>query len=367
MINTDSPSQLNSKQELKCFTFDSKTLINNSKPGLRKYITYLRQGQTNPSKITIGYLGINIGTASIIPLAETDYKKLYGIKSSYVLIGKLSNEQLLNFVLNNYLHWYYKELKKQRQLSPLGAINLLNDNQAKSLFSNNDFTNLIVSHLETINGDILLTHKKLLSNLDVKVLAILPQIRIIKISTINALFSIFYHKYFQYSENKPTIYTITLVKKLFDIMNDKSKVKVIYDEAANFNCILPLAQKFNVHNLIVPFNLNLWCSSCKDLSEYLQTNDLIIRLKNKQDLNNAISDYITINMWGEDTNQGKKLNYFLPKLKLLIASPNLKLVLNKKAQFLIKNSITNLKANYINKPYTQRVIETLSFLLEHAN
>lgn len=367
MINTDSPNQLNPKQELKCFTFDSKTLINNSKLGLRKYITYLRQEQTNPNKITIGYLGINIETASIIPLAETDYKKLYGIKSSYILIGKFSNEQLLNFVLKNYLHWYYKELKKQRQLSPLGAINLLNDNQAKSLFSNNDFTNLIVSHLETINGDILLAHKKLLPNLDVKVLAILPQIRIIKISTINALFSIFYHKYFQYSENKPTIYTITLVKKLFDIMNDKSKVKVIYDEAANFNCILPLAQKFNLHNLIVPFNLNLWCSSCKDLSEYLQTNDLIIRLKNKQDLNNAISDYITINMWGEDTNQGKKLNYFLPKLKLLIASPNLKLVLNKKAQFLIKNSITNLKANYINKPYTQRVIETLSFLLEHAN
>lgn len=76
MINTDSPNQLHLKQELKCFAFDRKTLINNSKLGLRKYITYLRQKQSNPNQITIGYLGINIETASIIPLAETDYKKI---------------------------------------------------------------------------------------------------------------------------------------------------------------------------------------------------------------------------------------------------------------------------------------------------
>lgn len=378
MINTDNPKQFNPKQELKCFAFDRKTLINNSKPLLRKYIAYLRQKQSNPNKISIGYLGINVETASIMPFTTNFYQKyhleapsirnkLFGVRSSYTLIGKFTNEQILNFVLKYYLHWYYKELKKQRQLSPLGAIKLLNSNQAKSLFSDNDFTDLIVSHLETINGEMISAYDELLLNLDMKVLTVLPQIRIIKISTINALFSIFYHEYLQYSENKPTIYIITLVKKLFDIMNDKTKVKVIYDEAADFNCILPLAKRFNIHSLIVPFNLDLWCSSCKDLSEYLQTNHLTIRLKNKQDLNNAISDYITINMWGNKDNRNKKLNYFLPKLKLLIASPNLKLVLNKKAQFLIKNRITNLKANHINKPYTQCVIETLNFLLEHAN
>lgn len=373
MINTKTKKTVT---KLECYDIDPKVLINNSKRDIHDYLVELKRKNKRNKKnqLKIDSLSITPSMMTITPL-ETDYdgrvyttttkhavalgKDVLGMKEPFAITDSNDIDTLTNKVINNYVHWYQKQLKKQKEFTPKKAMKLLHNMQFKALFTRTSYTYFIANQLDTVKGESIDNSYLDGYEFSKAMLVALSNIHQINNSTLNCLI---YNTLTLFLNHKEDAVTKTLAQMLFAITNKQYHINIIYDCASDYDDAINLAK----HAHLKRFTGTLAIQTTAYVSDYL-VNELkdhpdinfTFQLQNKLDLENEMSTFL-----GRDVFASNKS--ILHDLKMLFSLPNVKFKLTNKGKQLIEKTLTILKYNFKHVSELQTVAKALQFLLEIA-
>lgn len=362
--------------KLECYDIDPEVLINNSKRDIHDYLVELKRKNKRNKKnqLKIDSLSINPSMMTITPL-ETDYdgrvyttttkqavalgKEVLGMKEPFAITDSNDIDTLTDKVINNYVHWYRKRLKKQKEFTPKKAMKLLHNMQFKALFTRTSYTYFIANQLDTVKGESIDTDYLDWHEFPKAMLVALSNIHQINSSTLNRLI---YSTLTLFLNHKEDAVTKTLAQMLFAITNKQYQINIIYDCASDYDNAINLAK----HAHLKHFTGTLAIQTSAYVSDYL-VNELkdhpdinfTFQLQNKLDLENEISAFLSRDIFASDKS-------VLHDLKKLFSLPNVKLKLTNKGRQSIAKTLTILDRNFKHVPELQTVTKALQFLLEIA-
>ena len=307
MINTKTKR---ATAKLECYDIDPKVLINNSKHDIYDYLVRLKRTNKRNKKnqLKIDSLSITPSMMTITPL-ETDYdgrvyttttkqavalgKDVLGMKEPFAITDSNDIDSLTNKVINNYVHWYRKRLKKQKEFTPKKAMKLLHNMQFKALFTRTSYTYFIANQLGTVKGESIDTDYLDWHEFPKAMLVALSNIHQINSSTLNRLI---YSTLTLFLNHKEDAVTKTLAQMLFAI-------NIIYDCASDYDNAINLAK----HAHLKHFTGTLAIQTSAYVSDYL-VNELkdhpdinfTFQLQNKLDLENEISAFLNRDIFASD-------------------------------------------------------------------
>lgn len=372
MINTKTKR---ATVKLKCYDIDPKVLINNSKRDIHDYLVRLKRTKKRNKKnqLKIGFLAIKPSMMTITPL-ETDYdgrvytttkqavalgKDVLGMKEPFAITDSNDVDTLTDKVINNYVHWYRKRLKKQKELTPKKAMKLLHNIQFKALFTRTSYTYFIANQLNTVKGEALDTDYFDWHEFPKAMLVALSNIHQINNSTLNCLI---YSTLTLFLNHKEDAVTKTLAQMLFAITNKQYQINIIYDCASDYDNAINLAK----HAHLKHFTGTLAIQTSAYVSDYL-VNELkdhpdinfTFQLQNKLDLENEISAFLNRDIFASDKS-------VLHDLKKLFSLPNVKLKLTNKGRQSVAKMLTILDRNFKHVYELQTATKALRYLLTIA-
>lgn len=362
--------------KLECYDIDPKVLINNSKRDIHDYLVKLKHKNKRNKKnqLKIDFLAIKPSMMTIMPL-ETDYdgrvyttttkqavalgKDVLGMKEPFAITDSNDIDTLTNKVINNYVHWYQKQLKKQKELTPKKAMKLLHNMQFKALFTRTSYTYFIANHLDTVKGETIDADYFDWHEFPKAMLVALSNIHQINNSMLNCLI---YNTLTLFLNHKEDAVTKTLAQMLFAIANKQYQINVIYDCASDYNNAINLA----THAHLTHFTGTLAIQSSNYNSDYLFNEleshpdiNFTFQLQNKLDLENEISATLKQDIFVSDEN-------ILYDLKVLFNLLNVTFKLTNKGKQLVERALNILDHNFRHVPELQTATKALQFLLEIA-
>lgn len=373
MINTKTNK---TTTKLECYDIDPKVLINNSKRDIHDYLVKLKHKnkRNKNNQLKIDSLSITPSMMTIMPL-ETDYDgRVYttttkqsvalgtdvlGMKEPFAIADSNDIDSLTNKVINNYVHWYRKRLKKQKELTPKKAMKLLHNMQFKALFTRTSYTYFIANQLDTVKGETIDTDYFDWHEFPKAMLVALSNIHQINNSTLNCLI---YNTLTLFLNHKEDAVTKTLAQMLFAIANKQYQINVIYDCASDYNNAINLA----THAHLKCFTGTLTIQSSTYNSDYLVSElkdhpdiDFTFQLQNKLDLENEISTFLNRDIFASDKS-------VLHDLKKLFSLPNVKFKLTNKGRQSVAKMLTILDRNFKHVYELQTAAKALRYLLTIA-
>ena len=372
MINTKTKR---ATAKLECYEIDPKVLINNSKHDIHDYLVILKRTNkiNKKNQLKIDSLSITPDMMTITPL-ETDYdgrvyttttkqavalgKDVLGMKEPFAITDSNDIDTLTDKVINNYVHWYQKRLKKQKEFTPKKAMKLLHNMQFKALFTRTSYTYFIANQLDTVKGESIDTDYLDWHEFPKAMLVALSNIHQINNSALNCLI---YNTLTLFLNHKEDALTKTLAQMLFAITNKQYQINVIYDCASDYNNAISLATHAHLKRFTGTLAIQDSEYSSDLVNELKDHPDInfTFQLQNKLDLENEISAALKQDIFVSDEN-------ILYDLKKLFSLSNVKLKLTNKGKLLIERALSILDHNFKHVPELQTVAEALRFLLEIA-
>lgn len=371
MINTKT-KRVTAK--LECYDIDPKVLINNSKRDIHDYLVKLKHKNKRNKKnqLKIDSLSINPSMMTITPL-ETDYdgrvyttttkqavasgKDVLGMKEPFAITDSNDIDSLTNKVINNYVHWYQKKLKKQKEFTAKKAMKLLYNIQFKALFTRTSYTYFIANQLGTVKGETIVTDYLDWHEFPKAMLVALSNIHQINNSTLNCLI---YSTLTLFLNHKEDAVTKTLAQMLFAITDKQYQINIIYDCASDYDNAINLAKHANLKHFTGTLAIQTGVYGSDYLVNELKDHpdiNFVFQLQNKLDLENKISTFLSRDIFASDKS-------ILHDLKKLFNLPNVTFKLTNKGKRLIKKALRILEHNFKHVSELQTVAKALQYLLE---
>lgn len=370
MINTKTKR---TTAKLECYDIDPKVLINNSKRDIHDYLVELKRKDKRNKKnqLKIDFLSINPSMMTITPL-ETDYdgrvytttkqavalgKDVLGMKEPFAITDSNDIDTLTDKVINNYVHWYQKRLKKQKEFTPKKAMKLLHNMQFKALFTRTSYTYFIANQLDTVKGETIDTDYFDWHEFPKAMLVALSNIHQINNSTLNCLI---YNTLTLFLNHKEDAVTKTLAQMLFAITNKQYQINVIYDCASDYNNAINLATHAHLKHFMGTLAIQNSNYNPDYLFNKLKSHpdiNFVFQLQNKLDLENEISAALKQDIFVSDKS-------ILHDLKMLFTLPNVTFKLTNKGKQLIETALSILDHNFKHVSELQTANKVLRYLLK---